>query len=91
MTRFVYYSQDLRFWTTGDAHIAEGRCAVADRMTQADEDKTRTYIRLTSYRWSLLRDVHPAATLAPIRQALVDLYGEAKVAASESQPSKRAA
>lgn len=72
----IYASRDLRWWTE------PAGSALGLQIRQVDEDgHTRLYTRVTSAVWAQVQTSYSPAALAPIRAALVALYGEASVAA----------
>ena len=85
MKGWIYISQDLRWWTTSEEADIDGRCALAEVITQVDEDgQRRRYRRIDAPTWAHLRKTQPAETLAPIRARLVELHGPARVELAEA-------
>lgn len=88
--RYLYVSDDLRFWVTSEEATIDGRCALAKVVTQVDaDDVRRRYRRCDAEVWRHLRRVH--GDLPNIRARLVELYGEPGIAAAERIESQSTA
>jgi hypothetical protein len=74
----VFVARDLRFF------VERPGGPLGMSVAQVDEDgQRRLYERVTSRLWRIIRHRHAAAAIAPIREALAEVHGEAAVAAVE--------